>query len=376
VGRVLFSSWLSPNLLVVATSSATNPPAAPSTAHNIVGMASYYHSHAALGTHHHHDHLGRGPAGQPPMEPRAEWPPETSYHSAAASHDEGVSTSLSGTAHINPAHVFDRFGHVGVDDVDAPTLLGSNFSNDHPGAISHAWGETARYQDDGDHAAVLAGGRDAPFLPQRTAASSMWATSWTAFDFHGREDVDFTPTSETGTPLSPFALPRSQQGHDPPDLGRGASPTWSGEPVFGVYETPGDGIDDLAPTPDPVPPHNPSAAASEYSFNTSSRQSSPPTAPSSQRSSVAGPPDVAVARTSSKKRPVTCTNCTTQTTPLWRRNSDGQPLCNACGLFLKLHGVMRPLSLRTDVFKTRKRRGGGRSSADGTTTRSKRHSSG
>ena len=40
--------------------------------------------------------------------------------------------------------------------------------------------------------------------------------------------------------------------------------------------------------------------------------------------------------------PTTCTNCYTQTTPLWRRNPEGHPLCNACGLFLKLHGVVRP----------------------------------
>ncbi|CAG8607949.1 4898_t:CDS:2 [Rhizophagus irregularis] len=36
---------------------------------------------------------------------------------------------------------------------------------------------------------------------------------------------------------------------------------------------------------------------------------------------------------------------------------DGQPLCNACGLFLKLHGVVRPLSLKTDVIKKRNRGG-------------------
>lgn len=54
-------------------------------------------------------------------------------------------------------------------------------------------------------------------------------------------------------------------------------------------------------------------------------------------------------------QPTSCTNCGTQTTPLWRRNPNGQPLCNACGLFLKLHGVVRPLSLKTDVIKKRKR---------------------
>ncbi|KAF1823372.1 uncharacterized protein K489DRAFT_409238 [Dissoconium aciculare CBS 342.82] len=53
--------------------------------------------------------------------------------------------------------------------------------------------------------------------------------------------------------------------------------------------------------------------------------------------------------------PTSCTNCLTQTTPLWRRDPEGHPLCNACGLFLKLHGVVRPLSLKTDVIKKRNR---------------------
>ncbi|KAG1437696.1 hypothetical protein G6F56_012982 [Rhizopus delemar] len=50
-----------------------------------------------------------------------------------------------------------------------------------------------------------------------------------------------------------------------------------------------------------------------------------------------------------------CTNCHTANTPLWRRNPQGLPLCNACGLFYKLHGTVRPLSLKTDVIKKRNR---------------------
>ncbi|KAF9268676.1 hypothetical protein L218DRAFT_1073138 [Marasmius fiardii PR-910] len=53
-----------------------------------------------------------------------------------------------------------------------------------------------------------------------------------------------------------------------------------------------------------------------------------------------------------------CTNCQTTNTPLWRRDPEGQPLCNACGLFYKLHGVVRPLSLKTDVIKKRNRASG------------------
>jgi GATA-binding protein len=50
--------------------------------------------------------------------------------------------------------------------------------------------------------------------------------------------------------------------------------------------------------------------------------------------------------------------CFTQTTPLWRKNREGHTLCNACGLFLKLHGIVRPLSLKTDVVKKRNRGSG------------------
>jgi GATA-binding protein len=73
--------------------------------------------------------------------------------------------------------------------------------------------------------------------------------------------------------------------------------------------------------------------------------------------------------------PTTCTNCFTQTTPLWRRNPEGHPLCNACGLFLKLHGVVRPLSLKTDVIKKRNRGSGNQLPFGAASTRSSKKAS-
>ncbi|KAL4924732.1 nitrogen regulatory protein area [Aspergillus undulatus] len=93
---------------------------------------------------------------------------------------------------------------------------------------------------------------------------------------------------------------------------------------------------------------NPSAPTSHTSPNTppeSGLNSAAPSRPASPGGTKPG----------EQSGPTTCTNCFTQTTPLWRRNPEGQPLCNACGLFLKLHGVVRPLSLKTDVIKKRNR---------------------
>lgn len=75
-------------------------------------------------------------------------------------------------------------------------------------------------------------------------------------------------------------------------------------------------------------------------------------APAQGSSGLASTPNLAAAAAGLN---VQCTNCHTKTTPLWRRNPQGEPLCNACGLFLKLHGTVRPLSLKTDVIKKRQR---------------------
>lgn len=64
-----------------------------------------------------------------------------------------------------------------------------------------------------------------------------------------------------------------------------------------------------------------------------------------------------ITRETTEKTPTQCTNCRTKTTPLWRRNPEGELLCNACGLFLKLHGEVRPLKLKTNIIKKRNRSG-------------------
>ncbi|KIK98250.1 hypothetical protein PAXRUDRAFT_824042 [Paxillus rubicundulus Ve08.2h10] len=84
--------------------------------------------------------------------------------------------------------------------------------------------------------------------------------------------------------------------------------------------------------------------------------------------SASSTPDLTTERSSSAtakgssddgdQAPTSCTNCQTTNTPLWRRDPEGQPLCNACGLFYKLHGVVRPLSLKTDIIKKRNRASG------------------
>ncbi|XP_066554699.1 transcription factor GATA-4 [Amia ocellicauda] len=58
----------------------------------------------------------------------------------------------------------------------------------------------------------------------------------------------------------------------------------------------------------------------------------------------------------SRRVGLSCTNCHTTTTTLWRRNSEGEPVCNACGLYMKLHGVPRPLAMKKEGIQTRKRK--------------------
>ncbi|OCH87687.1 hypothetical protein OBBRIDRAFT_136546 [Obba rivulosa] len=50
-----------------------------------------------------------------------------------------------------------------------------------------------------------------------------------------------------------------------------------------------------------------------------------------------------------------CYNCHTTATPLWRKDDEGKTVCNACGLYYKLHGAARPISMKSDVIRKRAR---------------------
>ncbi|KAI5172311.1 hypothetical protein NEFER03_1425 [Nematocida sp. LUAm3] len=52
---------------------------------------------------------------------------------------------------------------------------------------------------------------------------------------------------------------------------------------------------------------------------------------------------------------ITCENCKTSITPLWRRSESGNYLCNACGLYLKIHKKSRPVKFMSKEIKHRQR---------------------
>ncbi|KAI0385064.1 hypothetical protein F5Y04DRAFT_204635 [Hypomontagnella monticulosa] len=132
----------------------------------------------------------------------------------------------------------------------------------------------------------------------------------------------------------------------------------------------GNPFDKLAQSNPNSPPADMSGNVSGFSSVAPSRPASPPGSKHGSTSNL----QAAAGGQGDGNAPTTCTNCFTQTTPLWRRNPEGQPLCNACGLFLKLHGVVRPLSLKTDVIKKRNRGSGASLPVGGTSTRSKKNS--
>lgn len=59
------------------------------------------------------------------------------------------------------------------------------------------------------------------------------------------------------------------------------------------------------------------------------------------------------------KQGIECANCSQTQTPLWRKNDAGEPICNACGLYAKLHHRDRPVTMRKTKITRRRRDWGG-----------------
>ncbi|KAF9912727.1 hypothetical protein EC991_009463 [Linnemannia zychae] len=59
------------------------------------------------------------------------------------------------------------------------------------------------------------------------------------------------------------------------------------------------------------------------------------------------------------KQGIECANCSQTQTPLWRKNDAGDPICNACGLYAKLHKRDRPVTMRKSKISRRRRDWGG-----------------
>lgn len=90
--------------------------------------------------------------------------------------------------------------------------------------------------------------------------------------------------------------------------------------------------------PSSATPVNPSIAAI-----TSDHESSPTSNTNSVNDLSAPAPSHSITQMQAEMNTavLTCTNCGTTTTPLWRRDEAGNDICNACRLYYMLHGDHR-----------------------------------
>jgi len=152
------------------------------------------------------------------------------------------------------------------------------------------------------------------------------------YESSGKPSTFQSPSYKTGDIIShPLPTPPSKlKSHESPSL-----PSLGSNNESGSFPKPTDN------TNLPIANHHSNATAKQQPQQPSTSQvSNENGSSSSSRTNLSSP---------------VCRNCKTQTTPLWRRDETGQVLCNACGLFLKLHGRPRPISLKTDTIKSRNR---------------------
>lgn len=135
---------------------------------------------------------------------------------------------------------------------------------------------------------------------------------------------------------------------------------WTGKsagPVSGIKKEPSEGVTAIqVQSCNSTNGVNPRKSNLTTSLQSQQRELAQNTAVKPEpRSTQSGTVD-ASGKSASGQKPTECSNCHTMKTPLWRKDPAGNTLCNACGLFYKLHGTTRPLSLKTDVIKKRSSR--------------------
>lgn len=283
-------------------------------------------------------------------------------------------TMFSAISSSAPAHAFTQPTFQMPGPLDLPHMSNSEFQHHNGMSIPHPESMFTFGGDDEDEEDETMQFQDSSMMmpqsysPMEDPSMDMQG----GFQWDNNMSNQFNPNAarypsgppRKGVTIGPTEVIPSSQSWDQTGLGRGHGSSVS---VSDIRNRAGDPRTKKIPRTTSTP-NTVGMATGMFSIRTQSSPCSPPE--SGFASAVPSRPGSPRLGGENGGIPTTCTNCFTQTTPLWRRNPEGHPLCNACGLFLKLHGVVRPLSLKTDVIKKRNR-GSGNTAPIGT-SRSKK----